>query len=639
MALMVPERPPQKASQGEKKLFQILYENLPDDCYVWYEPIVKGMYPDFIILGPTLGLLILEVKGWGASQIISANNQFFEIKQPNGQVERQQSPLRQGKSYLDNCMDRFKEYPILTQPDGDYQGKLVFPVGVGVIMTNLTAAQAQAENIYSLLKLPQVAYQDELLEWEDMGERELLKRLQAMFSARFKFMPLTDDQINTIKGILHPEASIRSKPATSESLPAGQPLPPGSLAIVSLDIQQEKLAMDVRDGHRLFYGVAGSGKTLILLARAKAIANRLFNNQTLILCFNITLAAYLRSLLEEDEQNPHFQERIEVMHFHGWAKLMLGRLPNPQRFSSEHEYNEALGAELLEALNYKSIEQKWDSILVDEAHTFSPSWFRCCVAALKDSEQGDLMIVSDGSQSLYQRGEFTWKSVGIKATGRSKKLSQNYRNTQEILRAAWSIVQSIPSESDSEEITFPVVEPKDALRHGPQPTLNCYNSREQELAAVIAQIQQLVKIGYDPREIAIIYRYKSQMDTPLFECLIQQLQTMELDCYWVTGANKGRYSTREPGIRLITALSSLGLEFKAVLIPWVQQFGDRHSQEGEAAILARRQLYVAMTRAQQELHLFGSGEFPLLEELRHNSSFCQGVDAAELHSLDVPLSA
>lgn len=24
---------------------------LPDDCYVWYEPRVKGLYPDFIILG------------------------------------------------------------------------------------------------------------------------------------------------------------------------------------------------------------------------------------------------------------------------------------------------------------------------------------------------------------------------------------------------------------------------------------------------------------------------------------------------------------------------------------------------------------------------------------------------------------
>jgi hypothetical protein len=45
-----------------------------------------------------------------------------------------------------------------------------------------------------------------------------------------------------------------------------------------------------------------------------------------------------------------------------------------------------------------------------------------------------LLIVNDGSQSLYQRRKFTWKSVGVQALGRSKRLSQNYRNTQEILQ-------------------------------------------------------------------------------------------------------------------------------------------------------------------------------------------------------------
>jgi hypothetical protein len=77
MALMVPDAVPSKASEGEKKLFKILHYELPDDCYVWYEPRVKGIHPDFIILGPTLGLLVLEVKGWSASQILSADNNFY----------------------------------------------------------------------------------------------------------------------------------------------------------------------------------------------------------------------------------------------------------------------------------------------------------------------------------------------------------------------------------------------------------------------------------------------------------------------------------------------------------------------------------------------------------------------------------
>jgi superfamily I DNA/RNA helicase len=72
-------------------------------------------------------------------------------------------------------------------------------------------------------------------------------------------------------------------------------------------------------------------------------------------------------------------------------------------------------------------------------------------------------------------------------------------------------------------------------------------------------------------------------------------------------------------VRIITAKSSLGLEFKAVLILWVQQFGVGNEAEG------RRELYVSMTRAQQELHLFGSGNFPVLQDLKS----LEGLDSRE----------
>ena len=106
-------------------------------------------------------------------------------------------------------------------------------------------------------------------------------------------MALTDDQISTVKGILYPEKVIKEIPATSKSVPVEMNLAPNSSVIVTLDIEQERLAADIRDGHRLFYGVAGSGKTLILLSRDKSLASRLIGNRVLVLCFNITLAAYL----------------------------------------------------------------------------------------------------------------------------------------------------------------------------------------------------------------------------------------------------------------------------------------------------------------------------------------------------------
>lgn len=615
MALMVPDSMPQKASAGEKRLYKILREELPDDCYVWYEPRVNGLMPDFIILGPTLGLLVLEVKGWSTNQIVSANNQFFEIKYEVERLERQPSPLRQGKGYLDALFDKLKQYPILTQPDGDYQGKLAFPIGVGAVMTNMTSVQAQDENIYPLLEQPQVAYRDELMEWDGIGERDMMRRLESMFTTRFKFLALTDDQISTIKGILHPEKVVKKTPASSKSVPNGVKLTPDSSVIVTLDIEQERIESDIREGHRLFYGVAGAGKTLILLSRAKQLANREQTSCILVLCFNIALAAHLRSLIHIESQNPAYIERIEVIHFNGWARTILGKLPNPKNVTGN--YDEVLGERLLEAIANLTLESMWDAILVDEAHTFSPSWFKCCVAALKDPENGDLMIVSDGSQSLYQRCNFTWRSVGVRARGRTKKLSKNYRNTEEILSAAWSVIQSFKVEESEEDVTFPVIEPRSALRNGARPTLHIASSRTQEIEAVIAQIQKLHNSGYEPRDIAVIYRYQTKADAYLLEHLQQQLDDFGLGCYWVTKNTESKlsYSNCQKGVRLITALSSLGLEFKAVLILWVQQYNYYDLEESVAA-LVRRQLYVAMTRAQDLLYLFASGNSQLISELK-----------------------
>jgi len=64
--------------------------------------------------------------------------------------------------------------------------------------------------------------------------------------------------------------------------------------------------------------------------------------------------------------------------------------------------------------------------------------------ALKEPDDGDLLIVGDGSQSLYRRRRFTWREAGVHAVGRTLNsrfdLDKNYRNTQEILKIAAEFV-------------------------------------------------------------------------------------------------------------------------------------------------------------------------------------------------------
>ena len=167
MAQMLPVSIPDKASRGEKLLFNAL-ERLPDDYIVWYEPTVASLLPDFVILGPAFGLLIIEVKGWYAGSIEAASHTFFQIRyKRNGKtkIESQANSLRQGHSYFASVSDKMYSFPLLCRAGGDYQGTLSFPVGVGALMSNITEAQPRSHSLYGVLERSAVAYKDELVAW------------------------------------------------------------------------------------------------------------------------------------------------------------------------------------------------------------------------------------------------------------------------------------------------------------------------------------------------------------------------------------------------------------------------------------------------------------------------------------------
>ena len=620
MAQMLPASIPDKASRGEKLLFKAL-KQLPDDYIVWYEPTIERQLPDFVILGPTFGLLIIEVKGWYAGSIEVARHDTFQIRYKRHgktKIEGHTNPLKQGHSYFAAISDKMSSFPLLCRSDGGYQGKLSFPIGAGAVMSNITEAQSRSHALYTVLEQPAVAYKDELQQWADLSSRELIGRLKGMFKTDFAFPPLTDDQISTIKGILHPTTIVKEVPAVESSLPdeVDEPLPLSATRLLSLDLEQERLARTMSSGHRLISGVAGSGKTLILLARAKTLANGLLPQRVLILCFNITLAAHLRSLIHSDSRNPQYKERIEVLHFHSWAKKLLGRLPKLNE-ENRATYDTLLGKNVLAAVQTLPEAQRWDAILVDEAHAFDRSWFPCCVAALKNPDAGDLLIVSDRNQGLYKRTDFSWKSVGINAVGRSRKLAQNYRNTQEILSAAWDVLKPTAANADS---AFEAVEPSDAIRQGRVPTLRISDAQQVIIKQVCDQVKTLASSGYSLADIAIIYKQRNHAE---FKAVLSSIREEGMLYYWISADKntKQRYDSQRPGIRVVTALSSLGLEFKAILLLWPEHFWRCCSKDIEEAERERRQLYVAMTRAQDELHIFSNSKAQIVDELKQSGNF------------------
>ncbi|QZY54388.1 nuclease-related domain-containing protein [Crassaminicella profunda] len=79
MAIMIPDKITRSFTEGEREVFYFLEEKLPSDYFVWYELDVEDRYPDFVIVGPQIGVLILEVKDWSADTIQSFDQDNIHI--------------------------------------------------------------------------------------------------------------------------------------------------------------------------------------------------------------------------------------------------------------------------------------------------------------------------------------------------------------------------------------------------------------------------------------------------------------------------------------------------------------------------------------------------------------------------------
>jgi hypothetical protein len=102
MAEMIPEYLPDHATQGERAVFAAL-QQLPSEVLVFYEPIIKRRYPDFIVIDPQAGILVVEVKGRRAGWIQEANRRNIRIRQA-GNERVDDHPIHQARKYQDRLM-------------------------------------------------------------------------------------------------------------------------------------------------------------------------------------------------------------------------------------------------------------------------------------------------------------------------------------------------------------------------------------------------------------------------------------------------------------------------------------------------------------------------------------------------------
>jgi hypothetical protein len=600
----------QRCNAGERRVLHQLKRCLEDDHLVWHDvPVgVRARQPDFVVLSPRQGVLLLEVKDWRSATLGEATRDRVELRTPRGPVT-EANPLRRARDYALELVDLMRNDPALTHGEGPFQGKLVFPWGYGVVFSHIAAADVQGTDFDGIFPRHLTLLRDDLADTLDAGD--FLRRLWGMFTVSYPHT-LTLPQRDRVRWHLFPELRVPAQGA----LDFGEPGPALPDLLQVMDLQQEQIARTLGEGHRVIHGAAGSGKTMILIYRARFLAAAARPEQpVLVLCFNRTLADRIDALLRARGAD----ERVVVRTFHAWCADVVAsyRLDVPERPDSE-AYWRALVHTVERALETGFVPGgQYTALLVDEAHDFEDAWLRIAVK-LVDPATRSLLVLYDDAQSIYraQHRRFAFGSVGIEARGRTSVMRLNYRNTAEVLALAVQCAQRLLQEDPDDpgaaaaargDDAVPLVQPTSAGRRGRMPVLIEARDEHEEAALLAERIAAAHAAGTALDDIAVVCRTRVLM-RPVEQALARRgiaLQSMGAQAF-------RRFDWQRPSVKVLTMHSAKGLEFPFVAVAGLQAL----PLPEESAEDAARLLYVAMTRATHELVLSAHGDSPIVARVR-----------------------
>ncbi|WP_411347225.1 3'-5' exonuclease [Paenibacillus sp. WLX2291] len=632
MAYMIPETIPGTATNGERILFNTFRKHLPDDYIVYYEPHINNGHhrrPDYVIIGPDLGLLVLEVKDYTENTLhtLSPDDWHIHTQKGTGSLETVKNPITQARNYAFHIHNKLKQDRNLLQQEGAYANSLKFRYGYGVVFTRMKEAQIIRNEIHRCIDLNLLLTREEIdPDDEQFNADHLLERMTSMFPHPFHQRQwLSEDDMKAIRYHLFPEvrisADIRQRGYYQDDLLL-------SLHnIQAMDLHQESLARQIGDRHRLIRGVAGSGKTLILATRARTLLREHPEWRVLVLCYGSPLSCNIRSMIRNKLSEPEdlfewsamesqigdndaddpLNRQLEIGTFHDWLYKQF-----PLKFSMSEKENERQIAELLDQLDSgKVTAPQYDAILIDEGQDLEPQWLELITKALNPETQS-LLIVEDKAQKIFRRKVSLSRNTGLDFRGRSKILSINYRNTSQIVGFAWDFYRSHSKLKDKFQTTITANEPAEIIppqgtkRRGPEPQMCRCNSIQEEMQWVAEQMQNLhqeKKVEY--ADMAILYRVKgSYKNAFIVDAIRQELDKNGIPHNWFTESKKTKdnFDRNHPSVKISTIDSAKGMDFRAVFIVNVDGMPREKAKEEDWDEEVSR-FYIGMTRAMEYLYL------------------------------------
>lgn len=617
MAFLIPDnlRSRQDVPPGIRRVASAFQVGLDEDVTVWYEPLYDpdGEKPHLVVLIPDRGIVVLEVLEVKAQKLLGVIRGRIRIERDGREVEAD-NPLVRAERLAGVLRSRVAAEVRLAG--------LEVPIAAGAVFPGLSEDEARSSGVGNVVPLERCLFRNHIDDaLAGRGEAELLRAFGRMLGGRVGD-PIPKDREKILRGLIQPDLVIDkiARHSDANQLTIFRPPTDGEDIVRVMDRQQEAMAKSLGSGHRVIRGVAGSGKTLVLVFRARLLARIFPSERILVTCYTRTLTGELRQALQD-------HPNVEVVNL---DRLMAMFIREAGWRHPGYEEGEDAVARLALKAAQRGVGPRYRAVLIDEAQDFSTDALRFAVSLLGPGHD-DLVVVADAAQNIFAR-RFRWKDAGIQAQGRTRVLRVNYRNTREILEFASRFLlaggtlqtDEVPDPED-ESVIIP---PEAAVRTGERPTLHVVRSLEEEVATAVEQVRIWQRRWSEPRSIAVLYGSSLEQGKNRAEMLYQALKQLPGGVFWVARRQqdakqdmKDRLAGAREPVVLSTIHSAKGLEFPCVVVCGIWR--DDHD-ESRNRMLA----YVGMTRAREKLAIVAIEGHPLTQSLR-DADAAGAADALE----------
>ena len=379
-----------------------------------------------------------------------------------------------------------------------------------------------------------------------------------------------------------------------------------------LDEEQVKYVNEMGTGHRVLLANAGAGKSVLLLSRAYRYASAHKEGKVLITCYNTNLSDAYR--FKNGCANFGDNHNLYILTFHKLVKKIYKECLKKDiagEFPTEKEIED-----LLIYIKKGMVDLKFTAIFIDEVQIFTPLYLDICYMLLGTNKDSVFLLAGDLNQTVRtqsRRGDAPWKKIDggrLNFRGRVKYISKNYRNSPQISRYLNGMLAYMNTKLsqngliDMQEFDYNI------FGDGPSKNIALVVKRQiprmnicENIIKAIDEITHKHKVGYS--DIAILFPYKDNrlLKYHMLFWLTSELKKNGIEYSLIFGDGQEETRTRyskTSGVVISTIDSSLGLDFKAVILSGLYPYQFIYSEDGKTKKIREWQQLKKLSAAEQE---------------------------------------